>query len=233
MESAKVEDYLKAIYQIASGAENGSAATGEVAERLSVTPGSVTTMLQRLAESGLVKYQAHRGAKLSPAGKKLALKVTRRHRLIELFLVKTLGLTWDEIHEEAENLEHAVSDRLVDRIDLLLGFPDRDPHGDPIPNADGSLRTTPGEPLSACPSQTIFLLERVLDQTPGFLRYLTEGGLQIGSRATVIENHPSAGIIKIRSVDREVTEPEAGHSDLSLSCEMASRLLVRRVAAGE
>lgn len=219
MESAKVEDYLKAIYQVSIGTPQGTASTGEVAERLRVTPGSVTTMLQRLAESGLVKYQAHRGAKLTASGKKLALQVLRRHRLVELFLVKMLGLTWDEIHEEAEQLEHAVSDRLVDRIDERLGFPDRDPHGDPIPNADGTLRSTHGEPLSACANETTFILERVLDQSPDFLRYLTDGGLEIGSEATVVENHPSAGIMTIRANERQ----------LSLSCEMARKLLVRPI----
>jgi DtxR family Mn-dependent transcriptional regulator len=219
VESIKVEDYVKAIYQASGGAENGTASTGEVAELLHVTPGSVTTMLQRLAESGLVKYQAHRGAKLSAAGRRLALNVMRRHRLVELFLVKTLGLTWDEIHEEAENLEHAVSERLIDRIDKHLGYPDRDPHGDPIPNPDGSLRTTPGEPLAACANATTFVLERVLDQSPEFLRYLSEGGLEIGSTATIVENHPSAGILTIRSGDRR----------FSMSCEMARKLLVRSV----
>lgn len=217
MESAKVEDYLKAIYQVSLASENGAASTGDVAERLHVTPGSVTTMLQRLADSGLVKYQSHRGARLSASGKKLALGVLRRHRLLELFLAKTLGLTWDEIHEEAENLEHAVSDRLVDRIDAHLGMPDRDPHGDPIPNVDGSLRTTPGEPLASCPGRTKFVLERVLDQSPDFLRYLADGGLEIGTSAIVVENHPSAGIMTLRSGERQI----------SLSCEMARKLLVR------
>jgi DtxR family Mn-dependent transcriptional regulator len=219
VESIKVEDYVKAIYQASGGVENGTASTGELAELLSVTPGSVTTMLQRLAESGLVKYQSHRGARLSAAGRRLALNVMRRHRLVELFLVKTLGLTWDEIHEEAENLEHAVSERLIDRIDKHLGYPDRDPHGDPIPNPDGSLRTTPGEPLADCAPATTFVLERVLDQSPEFLRYLSEGGLEIGSTATVVENYPSAGILTIGTGERR----------FSMSCEMARKLLVRSV----
>ncbi|HVW01870.1 MAG TPA: metal-dependent transcriptional regulator [Planctomycetaceae bacterium] len=219
MESVKVEDYIKAIYRLCSESQTEAAATGEIAERLHVTPGSVTTMLQRLADSGLVAYQAHRGARLSEAGRRLALNVLRRHRLLELFLVKTLGLTWDEIHEEAENLEHAASDRLIDRIDKFLGFPDRDPHGDPIPNADGSFRTTPGSPLAACANNSVVVLEQVIDQSPDFLRYLSEGGLQIGSKCRVVENHPSAGIITVRAGDRQI----------SMSCEMASKLLVRKV----
>lgn len=218
MESIKVEDYLKAIYKACSASEAGTAGTGEIAELLSVTPGSVTTMLQRLADAGLVKYQAHRGAKLSTSGKKLALGVLRRHRLIELFLVKTLGLTWDEIHAEAENIEHSVSEKLIDRIDAYLGFPDRDPHGDPIPNADGSLRTTLGEPLSECGPGTAFVLEQVLDQSPEFLRYLTDGGLQIGSMGAVEENHHSAGVITVSAQDRR----------MSMSREMARKLLIRK-----
>lgn len=216
MENTKVEDYIKAIYQISSTAEAGTASTGEVAEKLSVTPGSVTTMLQRLAESGLVNYQSHRGTSLSPSGEKLALNVLRRHRLVELFLAKTLGLSWDEIHVEAENIEHAVSDNLIVRIDEYLGNPARDPHGDPIPNADGSFRAVPGEPLSEAPAGFHFTIERVLDQSPDFLRYLTEGNLLIGTQATVVENHRSAGVITVRIGDRT----------LSMSREVAGNILI-------
>jgi DtxR family Mn-dependent transcriptional regulator len=141
----------------------------------------------------------------------------RRHRLIELFLWKTLDFTWDEIHAEAENLEHAVSDRLIDRIDKHLGFPARDPHGDPIPDPDGSMRSAPGEPLAHCQPGTAFILERVLDQTPEFLRYLTEGGLVPGSSATVLENLPAAGIMVL----------QVGNRSVSLSCEAAKKLLVQ------
>ena len=217
MESVKVEDYLKAIYHICSATASDSASNGELAERLQVTPGTVTGMVQRLAESGLVRYQSHRGAGLTDSGRKLALSVLRRHRLIELFLWKTLGFTWDEIHEEAENLEHAVSDRLIDRIDHHLGFPARDPHGDPIPNSDGSLRSAPGEPLANCKPGTSFVLERVLDQTPEFLRYLTDGGLVPGSLAVVRENLPAAGIMIL----------QVGERSISLSCEAARKLLVQ------
>ncbi|MDB5336406.1 MAG: iron (metal) dependent repressor, DtxR family [Planctomycetaceae bacterium] len=219
MESVKVEDYLKAIYHICAATGTDTAATGEVAERLQVTPGSVTTMLQRLAESGLVKYQSHRGAKLTENGQKVALNVLRRHRLVELFLTKTLGMSWDEIHAEAENLEHAVSERLIDRIDQHLGYPDRDPHGDPIPNGDGSLRSAPGEPLADCNAGASFVLERVLDQTPEFLRYLRDGGLIPGCTASVVQNLPSAGIMTLQAGDHQV----------SLSRDAAYKLLVRVV----
>ena len=217
MESVKVEDYLKAIYQIATECEAATASTGELAEQLQVTPGSVTTMLQRLSEAGLVIYQSHRGARLTEEGEKRALSVLRRHRLVELFLVKTLGLKWDEIHEEAENLEHAVSERLIDLIDQHLDYPDRDPHGDPIPGVDGRLRGVTGVPLSSLTPKTVFILEQVVDQTPEFLRYLTEGGLVPGRQGSMLENYPAAGIVSVLAGDRR----------LSLSCEIARKLLVR------
>jgi DtxR family Mn-dependent transcriptional regulator len=129
-------------------------------------------------------------------------------------------LTWDEVHEEAEHLEHAISDRLIDRIDEFLGFPARDPHGDPIPHADGSERTAPGDPLSELGRGARFRLVRVLDQSPEFLRYLAEGGLELGAAAVVVNLQPSAGIIQIRANGRTI----------SLSCEMARRLLIEKTA---
>ena len=156
MESVTVENYLKAIYQLSDA--SGGAPTGELARRLKITPGSVTLMLQRLAEAGLVKYAAHQGVRLTKKGEKAAIRVVRNHRLLELYLAHALGLPWDEVHEEAENLEHAVSDRLVARIDDYLGHPDRDPHGDPIPDADGKMRTREGTPLAECAAKTSFVL---------------------------------------------------------------------------
>jgi DtxR family Mn-dependent transcriptional regulator len=219
LESLRVEDYVKAIYQICAESDVPTAATGEVARRLGLTPGSVTSMLQRLGEADLVKYQAHRGVRLTRSGEQLALRMLRRHRLVELFLSTTLGLPWDEIHAEAEHIEHAVSDRLIDRIDEFLGHPERDPHGDPIPDSRGNLRAAAGEPLTECDSETHFALERVLDQSPDFLRYLTDGGLAIGETGTVIENLPSAGVITLQAGDRRI----------SLSREMAGKVLVRRI----
>ena len=154
MESITVENYLKAIYQLSDAP--GGAATGELARRLKITPGSVTLMLQRLAEAGLVNYAAHQGVRLTKKGQKVAIHVVRNHRLLELYLANTLELPWDEVHEEAENLEHAVSDRLIARIDDYLGHPARDPHGDPIPDADGKMRTTEGTPLTECSPTTRF-----------------------------------------------------------------------------
>ena len=215
MESVTVENYLKAIYQLSDGP--GGTPTGEVARRLKITPGSVTLMLQRLAEGGLVKYAAHQGVRLTKKGEKVAIHVVRKHRLLELYLTQTLGLPWDEVHEEAENLEHAVSDRLVARIDEYLGHPDRDPHGDPIPDAEGQLRTREGTPLAECASRTPFVLLRVPDRSPDFLRYLREGGFIVGVKGMVVENQPSAGIVTVEVQDRAI----------SLSREMAASILVR------
>jgi len=215
MGSATVENYLKAIYQLSD--TSGSVPTGELARRLKITPGSVTLMLQRLAEAGLVKYAAHQGVRLSKKGEKAAIRVVRNHRLLELFLAQALGLPWDEVHEEAENLEHAVSDRLVARIDEYLGHPDRDPHGDPIPNADGKMRTREGTPLPECVSNTPFVLLRVPDRSADFLRYLRDGGLIVGAKGTVLENQPSAGIVTVK----------IGGRAISLSRAVAASILVR------
>ena len=215
MESVTVENYLKAIYQRSD--TSGGAPTGELARRLKITPGSVTLMLQRLAEAGLVNYAAHQGVRLTEKGEKVAIRVVRKHRLLELFLTQTLGLPWDEVHEEAENLEHAVSDRLVARIDDYLGHPDRDPHGDPIPDANGEMRTREGTPLAECEAKTSFMLLRVPDRSPDFLRYLREGGLIVGVKGTVLANQPSAGIVTVEVEDRPI----------SLSREMAASILVR------
>ena len=219
MESITVENYLKAIYQLSGTAESGGVATSELARRLTVTAGSVTLMLQRLAESGLVDYEAYRGVRLTKKGERMAIRVVRNHRLIELYLTNTLNLPWDEVHEEAEKLEHSVSDRLVARIDEYLGHPDRDPHGDPIPDAAGKFRTREGTPLAECAPQCRFILFRVPDRSPDFLRYLREGGLTVGAKAVVLENQLSAGIVTV----------EVGGRPVSLSREMAASILVRPV----
>ena len=150
MPSLTIENYLKSIYTICNRQDQRPAATGQLAEALSVSPGTVTSMLKSLETSGLVIYTPYEGVRMTDTGQQLALRVLRRHRLIELFLVKTLGLSWDEVHEEAENMEHAVSDFLVDRIDDFLGKPQTDPHGDPIPRSDGTIQIS--HDISASPT---------------------------------------------------------------------------------
>ena len=205
MPSLTVENYVKAIYQLTGGQADEAAATGQIAAALAVSPGTVTSMLKTLSESGLAAYTRHQGVALTPAGAALALRVIRRHRLIELFLVKTLGLTWDEVHDEAEHMEHAVSDLLVDRIDAYLGHPAADPHGDPIPRADGTVQPLASRNLAQCGVGDRFVLARVLDQSPEFLRYLTESGLSLGTHGTVTANRAEAGIVTISLRGQEIT----------------------------
>lgn len=216
MPSLTIENYVKAIYQIAAAHEPHAASTGKLAEALGVSPGTVTSMLKTLSESGLAQYVPYEGARLTDAGRTLALRVLRRHRLIELFLSRTLKMTWDEVHEEAENMEHAVSDLLIDRIDAFLGYPATDPHGDPIPKADGTLAASTGRSLSDIPVGNRFRVVRVIDQAPEFLRYLTETGLKLNATGSVVANRQESGTITV-----EV----AGHQT-TLAHSIADRLLV-------
>jgi DtxR family transcriptional regulator, Mn-dependent transcriptional regulator len=199
MPTLTVENYVKAIYQIVAETEQTTASNGEIARKLGVAPGTVTSMLQTLESAKLVRYQTHKGASLTDSGRTLALRVLRRHRLMELFLVQTLGMTWAEVHEEAEHLEHAVSDGLIDRIDAFLGHPDRDPHGDPIPNRDGAVADCDSIPLKDCSPGTRFQLLRVLDQSPEFLTYLSQSGFELGSEGTVLENQEQAGALVLEA----------------------------------
>jgi len=200
MPSLTVENYLKVILQLGIAGKTDSISTGQLASAMGVSPGTVTSMLKTLAESGLAAYRPYEGVSLTKAGRNLAMRMLRRHRLIELFLVRTLNLTWDQVHEEAENMEHAVSDTLIDRIDEYLDHPATDPHGDPIPTAEGQMRgSNPSTvPLSTCTSKKKVKIARVTNQQPDFLRHLSETGLELGATVVVEENSPEAGIITTR-----------------------------------
>ena len=213
MASLTVENYIKAIFQICQ-ASGGQAATGQLATALGVSPGTVTSMLKTLSESKLVTYTPYEGVRLTDAGSALALRVVRRHRLIELFLVKTLDLSWDEVHEEAEHMEHAVSDRLIDRIDAFLGHPDSDPHGDPIPRSDGTLTVPESRSLAECKVGDKFQLARVIDQSPEFLRFLSGSGLPLGVAGQVVANTPEAGIVTVRVNGQDTTLGQAAAEKL-------------------
>ena len=205
MPSLTVENYVKTIALIAARERDGGAvATGVLAQALNVSPGTVTGMLKTLSEAQLATYTPYEGARLTLSGERLAMKVIRRHRLLEQFLVQTLKMTWDEVHEEAEHMEHAVSERLIDRIDTFLGHPAVDPHGDPIPGADGSLTEPAGLPLPKLARGQTFRVVRVVDQDPAFLRYLTECGLDLHAEGDLIENRPEAGALVFRLGDRTV-----------------------------
>lgn len=217
MASLTVENYLKTIYQIMAGQDGRAATTGQLASALGVAPGTVTSMLKTLDAAQLAAHRPYEGVVLLPAGQALALRILRRHRLIELFLMRTLGMSWDEVHDEAEHMEHAVSDLLVERIDAFLGRPDVDPHGDPIPRTDGRLREEPPtRSLADCQQGEGFILARVLDQSPEFLRYLTETGLTLGVDGTVVENPHGAGLMLI----------QIAQGPLALSLDAAANLAV-------
>src|SRR5574338_888428 len=161
--SSTVENYLKTIYlgTSAQGGEPRLMAMGQLANAVGVTPGTATTKVKTLAESGLVNYEPYAGVALTRAGRRLAALVLRRHRLVELFLVTVMGLRWDEVHDEAELLEHVVSDRLIDRMDEMLGRPEVDPHGDPIPDADGLIARRDLETRLECPVDVPVRIVRV------------------------------------------------------------------------
>src|SRR5437867_3207174 len=156
-----VENYLKCIYQFAERAGGTRVPTGQIAASLKVTPGTATAMVKALADSGLVSYEPYSGVRLTPAGTQLATHVLRRHRIVELFLVEVMGMNWSEVHGDAEILEHAVSDRLIERMDEMLGWPTVDPHGDPIPSARGIVKDKDYPSLLDCPTSTSLRIVRV------------------------------------------------------------------------
>ena len=195
--SSAVEDYVKAVYRVEE--EQGTAATtSELAAQLHVTASSASAMVKRLAMQGLVTHEPYRGVQLTGPGRRLALRVVRRHRLVELFLVESLGLSWDQVHDEAEVLEHAVSPRLEAAIAARLGNPDRDPHGDPIPTADGSLPQEHAERLAGLPAGSSGVLVRVSDTDPTKLRYLAAQQIALGDRIEVVERQPFGGSLSVR-----------------------------------
>ena len=204
MATSTVENYIKQIYalQFEQG-EGGTVGMGDLAAALKVTPGTATSMVKSLSKSGLVDYVPRVGVKLSENGERLALLVLRRHRLIELFLVKTLGMEWHEIHEEAETLEHAISDRVLERIDDLLGNPDFDPHGDPIPSPSGEIAQRDLVPLFQCEAGQRATISRIEDQEEGFLQYLESHRLTPGKQVTVQSCDEHAGVLSIVFGDGE------------------------------
>ena len=207
MTTLTVENYLKTTLLTALKSGSDWVTTGQLATAMSVAPGTVTAMLKTLAETGHADYRPYEGVRLTVTGRAVALRMLRRHRLIELFLVKTLNLDWDQVHEEAENMEHAVSDNLVDRMDEFLGRPNSDPHGDPIPSADGAMR---GHPERAIPLATVvpgsrIRIMRVVDQDGDFLRFLRESGFSLLKECLVIGNSLEAGIVTTEIDGRHVT----------------------------
>ena len=206
--SQTVENYLKTIFlaQSGRGGPNDLVPMGQIASALGVVPGTATTMVKALAESGLVHYEPYMGARLTAAGEKLAGLVLRRHRLIELFLVRVLGMNWTEVHDEAERLEHAVSERLIELIDDMLGRPAVDPHGDPIPSAEGHVTATDGVDLTNVAVRTRVRVLRVIDQEPDFLRFIEGCDLTPGREVTVQSRDLASDAVHlVTDSGREVT----------------------------
>src|SRR6187402_3034696 len=206
--SSTVENYLKAIYQ-GQSALNGDdhlVPMGQVASAVGVAPGTATTMVKALAESGLAEYEPYSGVRLTSGGEKLAGRVLRRHRLVELFLVQVMGMSWTEVHDEAEHLEHAVSERLIERIDEMLGRPAVDPHGDPIPDPHGTVDRREYDTLLTCPLGSRVAVSRVTDQDAAFLRFVERHDLKPGSVIAVQERDEAADSVRLRGEnDREIT----------------------------
>jgi DtxR family Mn-dependent transcriptional regulator len=194
MVSESAQDYLKAIWKLQ---RSGEMSTTALAEALEVSPASATAMLKKLATLGLVVHERYHGATLTPTGERMALEVVRHHRLLELYLMEALGLSWDQVHEEAERLEHHLSDELEARIDSALGFPTRDPHGDPIPSPELLLQSDEMVCLSDLEAGSMTVVRRVPDGDPELLRYLATLGLVPAEEVTILEQAPFDGPVTV------------------------------------
>jgi DtxR family Mn-dependent transcriptional regulator len=198
--SPAVEDYAKAIYQIGERV-GGAVSTNALAERLDVTPASASGMVRKLDDLGLVEHVPYRGVQLTAKGVRVALEVLRHHRLLELYLAETLGVPWDRVHDEAEVLEHVLSEELEALIAAKLGNPTRDPHGDPIPSADLVIDEEQTETLAAAEPGTVGIFVRISDSDPEMLRYLADRGIAPGDAFEVVEKHPFDGPLFVRFGD--------------------------------
>ena len=206
--SSAVQDYAKAIYALQRRAEGEPVTTNDLAARLSVTPASASAMTRKLADLGLADLEPYRGVRLTPEGERVALEVLRHHRLLELYLAEHLGVPWDRVHEEAEALEHVISEDLEARIAAKLGHPTHDPHGDPIPSADLAIDETATRSLESLPVGALGRFVRVSDSDPAMLRYLDERGIAIGDDLEVVERQPFGGPLTV--VIRGTTEVLGG-----------------------
>lgn len=214
MPTPAVEDYLKAIFQLAQG--DAAVGTSAIADRLGVAPASVTGMLKRLGDQGLVEHERYQGARLTELGRVEAIRTIRRHRVLELFLVEILGYTWDQVHAEAERLEHAASDGLINRMAAVLGDPEVDPHGHPIPSPAGQLAARTLPTLAELEPGTLAVLRRVSDEDAEALRYLARLNLIPGVELEVLERTPFRGPLRIR----------IGETEEMVGLELAQRLRV-------
>ena len=195
--SEAVQDYAKAIWSLGTRSSQ-PVSTSAIADRLEVSPASASAMVKRLESMGLVEREPYHGVRLTRAGERVALEVLRHHRLLELYLAEALGMSWDRVHEEAEVLEHAISPELSELIAAKLGNPTHDPHGDPIPTAEGQIDEKPTRPLADLEPGSRGVFVRVSDSDPDMLRYLAERGIAPGSRFEVTEREPFDGPLTVR-----------------------------------
>ncbi len=216
MPSVTVENYLKHILLLAEDAD-GLIPMGALSAALSVVPGTATTMVKALAADGLVVHIPRQGVRLTAAGRRVALGVLRRHRLVETFLVHVLKMDWGAVNVEAEQLEHAISDTVLDRLDALLGHPATDPHGDPIPSREGKIRSQVYATLATCVLDRPLRVVRVTEQSAEFLQFAERHGLRPGAVVTVTDRNLAAGLLSLR---------RRGARPLALSLSAAGRILV-------
>ncbi len=216
MATSTAEDYLKQILLLSEGSA-GLVSMGELAAALEVVPGTATTMVKALAADGLVDHRLRLGVQLTAAGRRVALGVLRRHRLIETFLVDVLKMDWTEVHPEAEQLEHVISDSVLDRLDALLGHPTADPHGDPIPTRQGKLDSQVYATLATCIVAKPVRIVRLTEQSEAFLRFAEQNGLRPDTRVRVTDRHLAAGLLTLKK--------DSGRS-LTLSLAAAGNILV-------
>jgi DtxR family Mn-dependent transcriptional regulator len=221
--SDAVEDYLKAIYVLQE--RDGLAKTGALARQLGITAGSVTEMIKRMAGTSprMITYRQHHGVTLTDRGRLVAIAIIRRHRLLETFLQQVLGLGWEAVHEEAETLEHHLSERLISAIDRHLAYPRFDPHGEPIPDPSGHMSAPTGEPLSAFDDHVSFRIVRVEPSLEGMLDYLDELQLGLGTTGMVVNHAPFEGPVTLRIIDG------SSHRETAIGRDIAERIYVEPV----
>ncbi|HVS52752.1 MAG TPA: metal-dependent transcriptional regulator [Opitutaceae bacterium] len=216
MASITVENYLKHILLLSADG-HALVPMGALASALAVVPGTATTMVKALADEGFVEHRPRQGVRLTPGGRRLALSVLRKHRLVETFLVNVLKMDWAEVHAEAEQLEHAISDQVLDRLDALLGRPAADPHGDPIPSRGGKLDSQIYATLATCATGRALRVVRITEQSQEFLQFAEQNGLQPGSALRVHDRNLSAGLVTLK---------RKGGRPLTLSLAAAGKILV-------
>jgi DtxR family Mn-dependent transcriptional regulator len=219
MATSTVENYLKHVLLLSAGRDD-LVPMGALADSLAVVPGTVTTMVKALSEDGLVDHRPRHGVRLTAEGRRLALNVLRKHRLVETFLVNVLKMDWAAVHAEAEQLEHAISDDVLDRLDALLGRPATDPHGDPIPSRQGKLDSQVYATLSTCVLEKPMRVVRVTEQSAEFLQFAEQHGLLPGAVVRAVERSLAAGLITVR---------KSGGKPLALSLAAAGNILVEPV----